>query len=108
LVAFFLQSCKTKIAQNIPVETKNDNTNNNYTRNLIIYYDAEIGNEFLLKSVNDFGAELIYEYKTMNGIAIKIPDEKSMETAISYFEKVKGVLSVQRDKIMQLHSTQNP
>lgn len=68
-------------------------------RNLIIYYDAETGDEALLQSVNDFGAELIYEYRTLKGIAIHIPEGKSMEEAEIYFSKVEGVLSVHRDEI---------
>ncbi|MDO5656327.1 MAG: hypothetical protein Q4G27_09330 [Flavobacteriaceae bacterium] len=73
-----------------------------FTRNLIIYYQPDLGKAPLMQAVEDFGAELIYEYKALRGIAIRIPEEKSMEQALLYFKKVKGVLSVHRDEIKRL------
>lgn len=70
---------------------------------LIIMYSAEVGKEPLLKAVKKYKATLVYDYRMMNGIAIRIPDGKTLEEAISYFSRVKGVLSVNKDRIMQLH-----
>lgn len=75
---------------------------NIYNHNLIIYYDREIGKEYLLKSVQNYRAELLYDYDNINGIAIKIPSDKSIREAIRYFQQVKGVLSVNRDEVMQI------
>jgi hypothetical protein len=38
----------------------------------------------------------------MNSISITIPDGTKIEDAIEYFNKVEGVLTVERDQIMQL------
>lgn len=72
------------------------------TRTLIIYYDEKIGSQFLMDAVQEIGAELIYEYKTLKGIAVRIPEQKSVESAISYFKKIKGVSSVHRDRIYSI------
>ena len=70
--------------------------------NLIIMYDAEIGKETLLQAVKDYGAELLYDYRIISGIAIKIPKGKHILEAIAYFSKVKGVTAVERDHIYHL------
>ena len=70
--------------------------------NLIIMYDAEIGKEALLQAVKDYGAELLYYYRIISGIAIKIPEGKHILEAIAYFNKVKGVIAVERDHIYHL------
>ena len=70
--------------------------------NLIIMYDADIGKETLLQAVKDYGAELLYDYRIISGIAIKIPEGKHILEAIAYFSKVKGVTTVERDHIYHL------
>ena len=70
--------------------------------NLIIMYDAEIGKVTLLQAVKDYGAELLYDYRIISGIAIKIPEGKHILEAIAYFSKVKGVTAVERDHIYHL------
>ena len=70
--------------------------------NLIIMYDAEIGKKTLLQAVKDYGAELLYDYRIISGIAIKIPEGKHILEAIAYFSKVKGVTAVERDHIYHL------
>lgn len=70
--------------------------------NLIIMYDAEVGKDALLKAVKEYGAELLYDYSLITGIAIKIPDGKHILEAIEYFNKIKGVTAVERDHIYHL------
>ena len=70
---------------------------------LIIFYDSEIGKEPLLKAIEEYHATIIYDLKIMKSITIKIPEGSKIEEAIEYFNKVKGVLQVNRDSIMQLH-----
>lgn len=92
--------------QNIPVEPIARNVTEHeprYTNNLIIFYDAEIGKDALLQAVQEYDAKILYEYRTMNGIAISLPNGKMIDDAIIYFQDVKGVLVVNRDEIMQLH-----
>ena len=69
---------------------------------LIIMYDTEAGKEPLLKAVEQYGAELIYDYSIIPGIAIRIPDGTDIHEAIAFFRKVKGVISVERDRIYHL------
>lgn len=69
---------------------------------LIIYYDAEVGKESLLEAVRSYKAELVYDYVNFHAIAIRIPRKKSLKQAKSFFEKVKGVLQVTEDHIIQL------
>ena len=64
--------------------------------------DAEVGKDALLQAVKDYGAELLYDYRIISGIAIKIPEGKHILEAIAYFSKVKGVTAVERDRIYHL------
>ena len=69
---------------------------------LIIMYDEEIGKEPLLAAVEAYGAELIYDYSIIPGIAIRIPEGKDIRDAINFFKQVKGVTSIERDQIIHL------
>ena len=70
--------------------------------NLIIMYNVEVGKEALLQAVKDYGAELLYDYSIIPGIAIKIPEGKHILEAIDFFDRVKGVTAVERDHIYHL------
>ena len=72
------------------------------TGNLIIFYDAQTGSAPLLKAVKTSGATLVYEYKNLHGIAIRPSSKTNIEDAITYFKKVNGVLSVERDRLLKL------
>ena len=69
---------------------------------LIIMCDEVTGKEPLRKAVKEYGAEIIYDYTIINGMAIRIRDGVKIEEAIEYFKKVKGVVSVNRDRINHL------
>lgn len=69
---------------------------------LIIYYDAEVGKEFFMDAIKNYKAEVVYDYKNFNAIAIRIPKKKSLKQAKAFFEKTKGVLQVNEDHINQL------
>jgi len=74
---------------------------------LIIFYDPETGSERLMNAVREYRAKIVYEYRNFNGIAIKLPNGTDMEKAASHFRTVKGVLSAEADRRMQLHSEHN-
>ena len=76
--------------------------------NLIIMYDAEVGKEALMQAVKDYGAELLYDYSIIPGIAIKIPEGKHILEAIDYFNQVQGVTAVERDHIYHLTDPVKP
>ena len=69
---------------------------------LVIRYDIEIGKDPLKKAIRKYGASIIYDYRIANVIAIRIPDPSAMDEAILYFEKVKGVQDVSRDRVNYL------
>ncbi len=75
---------------------------------LIIMYDAEIGKAPLAKAVSSYGAEIIYDYSIIPGMAIRIPEGTDIRRAISYFKNVKGVVSVERDRITHLTDPVKP
>ena len=76
------------------------------SRNLIIYYDPAVGKEKLVKTIEEYGAKLLFDYENLHGVAIEIPTGKSLKTATKYFEKVEGVVSVSQDEIMQISEPQ--
>jgi len=69
---------------------------------LIIHYDSEVGKQPLMQAVQDYGAELIYDYNSFPAIAIRVPDSVDIHDAIRHFELVQGVLQVSRDRKVQL------
>ncbi len=78
-----------------------------YSRNtLIIFYDGDAGPELLMKAIKSFGAGIIYQYRTLNGVAISIPKGKTLEESIRFFKKVKGVIAVNKDYISHLDTNQ--
>ena len=74
--------------------------------NLIIMYDPEIGKGPLLEAVKSYGAEILYEYSIISGIAIKVPG--NILQAIPFFADVKGVTAVERDHIYHLPTPVKP
>ena len=84
-----------------------NNDNKLYSKStLIIFYDADIGKSYLLKAIKACHAKILYQYNNFNGMAIAIPMEKKLEESIHYFEKVKGVVSVNRDMIYKLDNVE--
>ena len=74
-----------------------------YSKNtLIISYDEGIGKVPLQRAVRKYGAEVIYDYRIISALAVRIPDGKTLDESIEYFEKVKGVVSVSKDRIYQI------
>ena len=75
-----------------------------YTKHtLIAFYDPETGSGPLLQAVKNYGAEVGYQYKNLNGISILLTQGQNIEAAQRHFRNVRGVLSVSRDHIMHLH-----
>jgi len=74
----------------------------------LVMYDKEIGKEPLLKAVKEVGAEIIYDYHNFAGMAIKKPDDRSLEDTMKYFKGVKGVLTVEYDRVYHLTDPVKP
>ena len=75
---------------------------------LIITYDAEVGKQPLLDAIQASGAQVIYDYRIIHGMAIRKPDDMTLDQAIAHFRKVKGVLTVEKDRIIRLTDPVKP
>jgi len=74
---------------------------------LIISYDSEIGKEPLKQAIEEYNAEIIYDYNNFSMMAIKIPSDKTLEEAIQFFETVNGVFMVEKDQIVSINDNVN-
>jgi len=68
----------------------------------LIMYDAKTGREPLMKAIKDYGAEIIYDYHSINGMALSKPKDRTLEETMEFFRKVKGILSVEYDHIYKI------
>lgn len=85
--------------QDVPPKPQKLHTDNT----LIIFHNGKrSGKKSLMKAVKKYGATVIYDYKALNSISIKLPEGKNVDEAKAHFEKVKGVVQVDYDKIMRL------
>lgn len=66
-------------------------------KTLIIYYNQDNGKKDIVEAAKQYGATILYTYRNINGIAIFIPESKTLEESIQYFKKIKGVLEVTKD-----------
>ena len=104
-----LVSCKTKQA----VEIVKPQLDNRYVPEhspdvFLITYDAETGKEPVLKAIKKYKCEIVYDYHTFNGMALKKPEDKTLEETMQYFRGVKGVLTVEYDYITRLDDPIKP
>ena len=74
----------------------------------LIMYDAEIGKEPLLKAIKEYKCEIVYDYGIINGMALKKPEDKTLEETMRYFKAVKGVTNVEYDHIIRLTDPVKP
>lgn len=74
-------------------------------RTLLVFYEAENGKNNVLGAARRKNAQIIYDYRYINAVALTIAPGANMEKMIRFFSKTPGVLSVQRDRLMQLGQT---
>ena len=74
----------------------------------LILYDAEIWKAPILKAIKDYKCEIVYDYHFMNGMALKKPENKTLEETMQYFKTVKGVTNVEYDNIIRLTDPVKP
>ena len=70
--------------------------------NLIISVDKEIGKGPLKKAIEEYQAEVLYDYNIINSMAIKIPPNKNIDDAINFFQKVEGVIGIEKDSVAHI------
>lgn len=101
LLCVLLTACASPVRHIPPPQTAG--TEQNTSGNLIIFYDGQTGPAPLMQAVKDYGATLIYEYRTFRGIVIRPPQNVPLQDATAHFEQVKGVLAVNQDQITPLY-----
>jgi hypothetical protein len=69
----------------------------------IIWYDAQIGKEPLLKAIEEKQGTILYDYRNFNAVAANMPIYKHPNDIPNFLQNVPGVLSLQEDQKMQLH-----
>lgn len=74
----------------------------------LVMYDAEIGKEPLLKAIKEYKCEIVYDYGIITGMALKKPEDKTLEETMQYFKTVKGVTNVEYDHIIRLTDPVKP
>ena len=68
----------------------------------LVMYDEKVGKAPVQKAVKAYKCEVIYDYNIINGMALKKPDDKTLEETMQYFKGVKGVLTVEYDHVISL------
>jgi len=79
--------------------TVDDSVPNTISNTLIIMLSKDQSLKDFLAIAEEYGATITHRYESLNGLAIKIPTNKSVEEAIAYFKKQKGVLTVEQDQV---------
>ena len=103
-----LTSCGTKKTMTDIQPIKHEHVPEHSSTVFLVMYDVEIGKEPLLKAIKDYEVEIIYDYRMMNGMALKKPDDKTLEETMAFFRKVKGVVSVEYDHVYHLTDPVKP
>ena len=60
------------------------------------------------KAIKEYKCEIVYDYGMINGMALKKPEDKTLEETMQYFRGVKGVLTVEYDHIIRLTDPVKP
>ena len=108
IALLFFTSCKTKQNIETALPIQHEYVPEHSPSVLIVMCDKETGKKPLLKAIKEYKAEIIYDYSIIPGMAIKKPDDKSLEETLQYFKKVKGVVSVEYDHIYHLTDPVKP
>ena len=109
-IAFIaLTSCRVKQAIVLSAPIESHKYEPEHSPNVfLVMYDKEIGKEPLLKAIKEYNCEVIYDYNIINGMALKKPENKTLEETMQQFKQVKGVTNVEYDKIIRLTDPVKP
>ena len=103
IVLLLLVSCKSQQTVALSPSIQGQQVDQEHSPHVfLVMYDAEVGKEPLQKAIKAYKCEVIYDYKIINGMALKKPESKTLEETMHYFRGVKGVLSVEYDRINHL------
>jgi len=103
IVLLLLVSCKSQQTVALSPSIQGQQVDQEHSPHVfLVMYDAEVGKEPLQKAIKAYKCEVIYDYKIINGMALKKPESKTLEETMHYFRGVKGILSVEYDRINHL------
>ena len=109
IVIVLLTSCKTKQAVELSAPIHSHQVEQEHSPNVfLVMYDEKVGKAPLQKAVKAYKCEVIYDYNIINGMALKKPDDKTLEETMQYFKGVKGVLTVEYDHVIRLSDPIKP
>ena len=75
---------------------------------LIVMCDSTIGKQPLRDALNRLGARIVYDYDIICGMAIDKPETMTLEATREALRKVKGVMSVEYNRITRLTDPVRP
>lgn len=108
LVLAVLPSCRTRQAT-LPVGPMPHEQDDEHSQSVfLVMYDAEVGKQPLLQAIKDYGCEVVYDYHFINGMALKKPNNKTLEETMRHFGQVAGVVAVEYDHITRLTDPVRP
>ncbi|MBE6341009.1 MAG: DUF1294 domain-containing protein [Bacteroidales bacterium] len=108
IVALVLTSCRAE-QQVFNVATQPKESTREHSPNVfIIMYDQTVGKEAIMKAIEAYGAEIVYDYNIIAGMALKKPEDKTLEETMHFFGQVEGVVSVDYDYIYRLTDPVKP
>jgi uncharacterized membrane protein YsdA (DUF1294 family) len=108
IAMLFLCSCRTKQQVETVTPINHKFVPEHSPNVFLVMYDAAIGKEPLLKAIKEYKVEIIYDYNIINGMALKRPEDKSLEETMQYFKTVKAVTHVEYDHIYHLTDPVKP
>ena len=108
IALLFLCSCKTKQQIEAVTSITHEYIPDHSPNVFLLIYDAEVGNEPLLKAIKEYKCEIVYDYGIINGMALKKPEGKTLEETMQYFKSVKGVTNVEYNHIIRLTDPVKP
>ena len=74
----------------------------------LVMYDKAVGKEPLLEAIRKLKVTVVYDYGLITGMALRKPDNLSLEETMQHFRGVKGVTSVEYDHIYRLTDPVRP
>ena len=104
-----LTSCKTKQTVELSAPIESHRYEPEHSPNVfLVMYDEKVGKEPLQKAIKEYKCEIVYDYGIINGMALKKPEDKTLEETMQYFKGVKGVTTVEYDHIIRLTDPVKP
>ncbi|MBR6026835.1 MAG: hypothetical protein IK065_04475 [Neisseriaceae bacterium] len=103
LVLLALNACIYQEISSTPVaKISSKNSTDNVSNNVLhINYDAKIGNQYILDAVKKYSATVIRTTPTT--VSVQLPKGNNVDHAANHFKKVKGVQSIDWEKVYRIH-----